>query len=1022
MSRNLIRVHPAPGHRDAGRRRTVGRGVDEGLEPERATQPSATPAFVARDEVPRRAIAGLLGLGAVAFALLVLLPARTLERRAWQVQGGMLEAVNAKQAVQDARSAYFDAEIALHDFLVTGSRARLDAYGAAATQVDTALDAVAAAEMHSTRADPFPGIDDVATLRIFAAGALAHLEALRVGLDPHIHAATGSDAPNRDSFLLALATSEGALAELVTSERAQVRHLARLQPVVGLAGIVAFFLLTVLALLFYLRAGAARLRRIESMATDVVPGFDAAPGVHRDAMARLEATVDGVQRRVTIERERLRFTLDGARIGLWTIDPDARELTLEGRPRESVSTTTEGLAWLPGDFDAWRAMVHEDDWTAVEASMRGALEARETFETEYRLLGPDARVRWILMRGQCFYGEGADGSVRPMLKSVAIDITRRKRAEEAVRDARERHLALLTQLQEVVFQADAEGRWRFLNPAWSESTGFDVAATMGRLQREFLHPDDVDRVNDVRRRLMAGTLERSRIEVRMLTRDGGWRRFELASRAVRTPDGTVQGTHGVMHDVTVERETQAALREANAQLALRVEERTKELRHVNERLVHGAFHDGLTGLANRALFVDRVGHALERARLAHPAGCAVLAIDLDRFKVVNAGIGHAAGDEVLRLVGERLESWIRSADTAARLGANVFGVLLEGLDGTTDAKNVMERLSRVFVEPVEVRGNDVFLTASMGLAVGGPGYEEAEELIRDAELAMEEARRAGRGSTVVFEARLLDRALATASLEADLRAALAADALDVHYQPIVSSYGGWTVGVEALARWRHPRHGPVSPGEFVPLAEETGLVIELDRFVLRRACSELVGVPARPGRPPLHLSVNLSSQQFARADLVDAVLGSLSASRLEPSRLDVEMTESVWLDASSHVASNLAALKRLGIGFHIDDFGTGYSSLSYLQRFSADALKIDRAFVTNSIDHQESRELVRAIVEMAHRLRMRVVAEGVENAEQLELLRQVGCEYVQGYYFAPPMSLEDLHRYLMSEVRAEPAA
>ena len=487
------------------------------------------------------------------------------------------------------------------------------------------------------------------------------------------------------------------------------------------------------------------------------------------------------------------------------------------------------------------------------------------------------------------------------------------------------------------------------------------------------------------------------------------------------------------------RESEALLQTLNARLEERVEARTAELEQVNARLQHSAFHDALTGLPNRALFNNALAHALERAKrsLRYPS---VLFLDFDRFKVINDSLGHEAGDALLVAVAGRLRETLRAADVVARLGGDEFVIFLEdvGKDwvetltneagkavspaagAATDKRAALEaaeRIVRALEQPFEVAGHDLHVSTSIGLVASTAGYEGPDEVLRDADIAMYRAKALGRGRVAVFDERMREDAFSRMTLEAELRGAAQRGELEVFYQPILTA-GGALTGFEALVRWRHPDRGLVSPGAFVPVAEETGLIVALDRWVLRRAAAQIARWQrALPGGEALTLNVNLSSQGLARADLVDYVADVLRDTGLAAPLLRLELTESVIVSASGPVTAALEGLKALGVGLHIDDFGTGYSSLSYLQRLPLDTLKIDRSFVSRLLE-PKGEALVLTILLMAQTLGLNVVAEGVESPAQLERLRELGCPFVQGFLFAPPLPAPDVPGFV-SRARRE---
>ncbi len=432
-------------------------------------------------------------------------------------------------------------------------------------------------------------------------------------------------------------------------------------------------------------------------------------------------------------------------------------------------------------------------------------------------------------------------------------------------------------------------------------------------------------------------------------------------------------------------------------------------------LEHQAFHDPLTGLANRALFTDRVQHALVRAgRDASAVG--VLFCDLDDFKRINDSLGHAAGDQLLVAVGQRLQGAVRAVDTPARLGGDEFAVLLEDIRDVGEARRAADRVLESLAAPFVLDGRPVSVRASIGVASSGPEATTADELMRNADVAMYTAKAQGKGCHRTFERDMHAEVLARLELESELEAAVARGELCLHYQPILSLESGRVVGVEALVRWNHPTRGLLYPGAFVPLAEELGLIGAIDTWVLERACRQTRAWHERhPDRPPLSVNVNVSARQLQTGAVVDAVAGALRRSGLDPHSLVVELTESSVVHDPATTSRWLQALRDLGVRLAIDDFGTGYSSLAYLKRLPIDILKIDRAFVAGLGVEPEDAALVSTIVELARSLRLEVVAEGIERAEQLDELRHLGCDLGQGFHFAAGLEPERLAAILADE-------
>jgi diguanylate cyclase (GGDEF)-like protein/PAS domain S-box-containing protein len=518
-------------------------------------------------------------------------------------------------------------------------------------------------------------------------------------------------------------------------------------------------------------------------------------------------------------------------------------------------------------------------------------------------------------------------------------------------------------------------RWKAMLGYAEDEIGDRPEEWMGRV-----HPEDEARLRSELEAHARGGGAHFEIEHRVLHRDGDYRWMLCRGMAVRDGEGRVIRMAGSLTDIT-------------------------ERKLSEERLLHDALHDSLTGLPNRALFMDRLGHALERAKRHPEFSFAVIFIDLDRFKMVNDSFGHAAGDALLAEVATRLCECLRAGDTVARLGGDEFTVLVEDLDDVGDATATAERIQARFARPFDLGGHEVFASASVGVALNAIGYDRPEDILRDANTAMHRAKSQGRACHRVFDMTMHTHAATLLRLETDLRRAVEREEFTVCYQPIVSLGSGRIMGVEALVRWLHPERGLLTPDEFIGVAEETGVIIDIDRWVLKESCRRLRRWQrCFPGGPPLSVSVNLSAKQFSRPDLVACVERVLRETGLSASSLKMEITESALMGREESVAQTLERLKALGAEIYLDDFGTGYSSLSYLHRFRIDVLKIDREFVGRIGAGAESSEIAGAIVTMAHSLGMTVVAEGVETRAQRAALEAMGCEYGQGILFSGPVA------------------
>jgi diguanylate cyclase (GGDEF)-like protein len=427
-------------------------------------------------------------------------------------------------------------------------------------------------------------------------------------------------------------------------------------------------------------------------------------------------------------------------------------------------------------------------------------------------------------------------------------------------------------------------------------------------------------------------------------------------------------------------------------------------RRAEEKLRHAVLHDPITGLPNRTLFLDRVRQAMARARRHCDHSFGILVLDLDRFKGVNDSLGHLAGDDFLAAVAGRLAPCVRPQDTLAHLGADQFTVLVDDLGEPDDLVRVADRFRAALSRPVTVRGQEVFTSATIGIAPASPAYTQAEALLRDAHAAMHRAKLQGPAAFQVFDDGMHARALARLRLETELRRAIERAEFRLHYQPIISLATGRLAAFEGLLRWEHPDRGLVMPDDFIPLAEETGLILPIGQWALQEGCRQMREWREGNGHAPLPtMSLNLSGRQLTECDLVSDVGRMLEAEGLEGHELDLEVTENVIMADTESTRGCLAGLRALDLGVSIDDFGTGHSSLSHLDRLPVDTLKIDRSFLRTHGGHPHKTEIVRTIVGLGHSLDLEVIAEGVETPSQLAELREMGCDHGQGYLFAPPV-------------------
>lgn len=445
-------------------------------------------------------------------------------------------------------------------------------------------------------------------------------------------------------------------------------------------------------------------------------------------------------------------------------------------------------------------------------------------------------------------------------------------------------------------------------------------------------------------------------------------------------------------------------------------------KQLEEHIQHDAFHDTLTGLFNRALFLNRLSLAINRIKRNPKSSFAVLYLDIDRFKLVNKTFGHVTGDRLLMVAANRLNKLLRSVDTLARFGGDEFAILVDDVEDSDGAAIVAERILKQISAPYRLKKQDVHITGSIGVVLGSSAYEHPDQVLRDADNAMYFSKEHGGNHYTVFEAGMHILTRKRLEIETDLRNAIQAGEITVFYQPIVSLRSGDITGFEALCRWKHPKYGMIPPAEFIPVAEETDIIQDLGAFVLEESCSKLRQLEEKfPGIDRFTMSVNISGKQFKRSDFVDMVDGCIMKTGVNPYHIKLELTESVLLEDADLAVETIKRLKDLGIRVAIDDFGTGYSSLSYIRRFPFDSLKVDRSFVGSMGDAAQSREIIKSIITLAHSLGLEVVAEGVEAELHKDLLSDMDCELAQGFLFSKPIAGDALDA-LLEQYIALPAS
>jgi diguanylate cyclase (GGDEF)-like protein/PAS domain S-box-containing protein len=639
---------------------------------------------------------------------------------------------------------------------------------------------------------------------------------------------------------------------------------------------------------------------------------------------------------------------------------------------------------LIGRQISFETLTHADDRQWVREAVNAALLERRRFDIEYRIVHADGEVRWVWDRGTgIFDPEGGTLAV----EGLVHDISERKKADQASRDAEQRYRGLFENAIEGVFRTTPDGEYLDANPALATIYGYDTPAELMASVRNIgaqLYVDPTRRSD-----FMSVMRESARVhafESQIYRRDGQVIWISENARAVRDESGEVLLYEGMVEDVT--------------------ERKTYE-----RQLEWQATHDSLTGLANRSLLQDRLDLAIGRATDENTR-VAVIFIDLDRFKLINDTVGHQIGDELLKIIAARLRLCVRGADTVARQGGDEFVLVSNCLPGPHPAGRTLEMLTQAVSEPCHAGGREYNLTCSVGVALFPDDGHDAGTLLKHADSALYRAKESGRDNVQYFTREMTAKLAQRLELEGKLRRALEREQFELYFQPRVDLVSGAIVGAEALVRWRLPEEGLVLPDRFIPLAEETGLIVPLGNWVLRAACVQLkrwLDAGLRPGI----ISVNISAQQFRSGDLPTTVAIILAETGVSAEHLEFEITESAAMHDAPRLLEMLNELKALGLRISIDDFGTGYSSLAYLRRFPVDHLKIDRSFVSDMAHNADDATIVRSIIALGHALGLQVVAEGVESAEQLQLLKRSNCDEVQGFHLGRPMPAADFCAHLL---------
>jgi diguanylate cyclase (GGDEF)-like protein/PAS domain S-box-containing protein len=558
-------------------------------------------------------------------------------------------------------------------------------------------------------------------------------------------------------------------------------------------------------------------------------------------------------------------------------------------------------------------------------------------------------------------------------------------AIEKLRESEERFSSTMELAAIGIAHVEDSGRFLYANPQLCEMLGYTEQELLSLTVKDVSHPGDVNATDDARVQLRARAIKSFKTEKRYLRKDGTpvWVGLTIASKFDR--DGAF------LHDISVVEDISAR-------------------KGAEERIQYLATHDGLTGLPNRVMFGQILGLAIETAR-RYDRKLAVLFIDLDRFKIINDTLGHEAGDVLLREMGARLRECLRASDVVARLGGDEFVVLLQEINDVTQAETVVRNILGVVMKPVVILGQECRVTASIGVCMHPLDGQEDASVMKNADMAMYLAKEEGKNTFHVFNERMKPQSVERLTLETNLRRALELDEFTLHYQAKVNFKSGAITGVEALLRWQNPQLGSVSPARFIPLAEETGLIVPIGKWVLRTACEQSVAWQ-KQGLPPVRMSVNLSMRQLNDEGLVREIESVLRETGLHPELLELEVTESSIMHNAARAVQVLTAIKTLGVRLAIDDFGTGYSSLAHLKRFPIDTLKVDRSFIREVPNDEEDKAIAEAIIAMGKTLSLTVVAEGVETPQQQQFLSERLCDEMQGYYFSTPVAAQDFAELL----------
>jgi diguanylate cyclase (GGDEF)-like protein/PAS domain S-box-containing protein len=677
-----------------------------------------------------------------------------------------------------------------------------------------------------------------------------------------------------------------------------------------------------------------------------------------------------------------RLAVEAGRVGTWDLDLQTDECLISPEMAQLMDFPSEQTT-VPGA--QWRKSIVPEDRALVSSALAASNENDAPFDLEFRIALKDGTQRWLHSRGAV----SRDASGKALhLYGASIDVTESKRREEQL--GYQAHL--LENIQEAVIATDEHFTLTAWNKGAEQMFGWRADEVLGRKVHEVVRSAFSEELA-LRELSESGQQHTDAVTYH---KDGTPIYAEALTIALRGEQGEIGGYLSIMRDLTERKESE-------------------RLRRSEVHLRYQAFHDLLTGLANRQLFLEHLEQALRRPARTRGRKVAVLFIDLDNFKVINDSLGHEVGDVLLTAVSERLQGCLRLENTLARFGGDEFTVLLEEVANPNEAVGVAERILETFRSPFVLDGREVVVTASIGIALGTASTKNSEELLRDADTAMYRAKAQGTPKYEFFDRRMYERTLARLNVENDLWHALKNDEFVVHCQPIVNLGTGEAWGVEALVRWQHPEKGLLHPSQFVPVAEENGLIVPIGELAMEDACKLAKELQrSRPRPRPLFAVVNYSARQLEHPGSTHSVEELLRRTGLQAGLLQLDITETSYISAAASHESNLDNLKGLGVGISIDDFGMGYSSLSYLKRLPADTLKVDKSFVAGLGEDVQDTAIVQMVIDLAHAFGMEAVAEGVESKKQAEQLKEMGCDMAQGYYFARPLPPEALSEFLLA--------